>query len=138
MPHLSILLLRHNGTGITHFPLRPAPLITTVLLTLGMFLFLGGMVIWQSVQLHEQQQWNAQRQSQQIQIHERMEIAASQAERVEVLENRVQDLRDQLATLETHSQKKSATQQNLLYHIQQIHSLACQQGSYQCLTLIHI
>ena len=27
---------------------------------------------------------------------------------------------------------KSATQQNLLYHIQQIHSLACQQGSYQC------
>ena len=132
MPHLSILLLRHNGTGITHFPLRPAPLITAVLLTLGMFLFLGGMVIWQSVQLHEQQQWNAQRQSQQIHIHERMEIAASQAERVEVLENRVQDLRDQLATLETHSQKKSATQQNLLYHIQQIHSLACQQGSYQC------
>ena len=81
MPHLSILLLRHNGTGITHFPLRPTPLITAVLLTLGMFLFLGGMVIWQSVQLHEQQQWNAQRQSQQIHIHERMEIAASQAER---------------------------------------------------------
>merc|ERR1712091_476176 len=73
------------------------------------------MLIWQSVQLHEQQQWNAQRQSQQIHIHERMEIAASQAERVEVLGNRVQELRDQLATLETHSQKKSATQQILLY-----------------------
>ena len=56
---------------------------TAVLLTLGLFLFLW-MVIWQSVQLHEQQQWNAQRQSQQIHIHERMEIAASQAERVEV------------------------------------------------------
>ena len=50
MPHLSILLLRHNGTGITHFPLRPALLITAVLLTSGLFLFLGGMVIWQSVQ----------------------------------------------------------------------------------------
>ena len=112
----------------SHFPLRPVPLVTAALLALGLFLFLGGMVVWQSVQLHEQQQWNAQRQSQQIHIHERMEIAASQAERVEVLENRVQELRDQLATLETHSQKKSATQQNLLYQIQQIHSLACQQG----------
>ena len=132
MPHLSILLLRHNGTGITHFPLRPVPLIAAVLLASALFLSLGGMLIWQSVQLHEQQQWNAQRQSQQIHIHERMEIAASQAERVEVLENRVRELRDQLATLETHSQKKSATQQNLLYHIRQIHSLACQQGSYQC------
>ena len=132
MPHLSILLLRHNGTGITHFPLRPVPLIAAVLLASALFLSLGGMLIWQSVQLHEQQQWNAQRQSQQIHIHERMEIAASQAERAEVLENRVRELRDQLATLETHSQKKSATQQNLLYHIQQIHSLACQQGSYQC------
>ena len=132
MPHLSILLLRHNGTGITHFPLRPIPLIAAVLLASALFLSLGGMLIWQSVQLHEQQQWNAQRQSQQIHIHERMEIAASQAERVEVLGNRVRELRDQLATLETHSQKKSATQQNLLYHIRQIHSLACQQGSYQC------
>ena len=132
MPHLSILLLRHNGTGITHFPLRSVTLITAVLLASALFLSLGGMLIWQSVQLHEQQQWNAQRQSQQIHIHERMEIAASQAERVEVLENRVRELRDQLATLETHSQKKSATQQNLLYHIRQIHSLACQQGSYQC------
>ena len=132
MPHLSILLLRHNGTGITHFPLRPVPLIAAVLLASALFLSLGGMLIWQSVQLHEQQQWNAQRQSQQIHIHERMEIAASQAERVEVLGNRVRELRDQLATLETHSQKKSATQQNLLYHIRQIHSLACQQGSYQC------
>ena len=132
MPHLSILLLRHNGSGITHFPLRPVPLIAAVLLASALFLSLGGMLIWQSVQLHEQQQWNAQRQSQQIHIHERMEIAASQAERVEVLENRVRELRDQLATLETHSQKKSATQQNLLYHIRQIHSLACQQGSYQC------
>ena len=132
MPHLSILLLRHNGTGITHFPLRPVPLIAAALLASALFLSLGGMLIWQSVQLHEQQQWNAQRQSQQIHIHERMEIAASQAERVEVLENRVRELRDQLATLETHSQKKSATQQNLLYHIRQIHSLACQQGSYQC------
>ena len=132
MPHLSILLLRHNGTGITHFPLRPVSLITAVLLASALFLSLSGMLIWQSVQLHEQQQWNAQRQSQQIHIHERMEIAASQAERVEVLENRVRELRDQLATLETHSQKKSATQQNLLYHIRQIHSLACQQGSYQC------
>ena len=132
MPHLSILLLRHNGTGITHFPLRPVPLIAAVLLASALFLSLGGMLIWQSVQLHEQQQWNAQRQSQQIHIHERMEIAASQAERAEVLENRVRELRDQLATLETHSQKKSATQQNLLYHIRQIHSLACQQGSYQC------
>ena len=53
MPHLSILLLRHNGTGITHFPLRPVPLVTAALLALGLFLFLGGMVIWQSVQLHE-------------------------------------------------------------------------------------
>ena len=132
MPHLSILLLRHNGTGITHFPLRSVTLITAVLLASALFLSLSGMLIWQSVQLHEQQQWNAQRQSQQIHIHERMEIAASQAERVEVLENRVRELRDQLATLETHSQKKSATQQNLLYHIRQIHSLACQQGSYQC------
>ena len=132
MPHLSILLLRHNGTGITHFPLRSVTLITAVLLASVLFLSLGGMLIWQSVKLHEQQQWNAQRQSQQIHIHERMEIAASQAERVEVLENRVRELRDQLATLETHSQKKSATQQNLLYHIRQIHSLACQQGSYQC------
>ena len=132
MPHLSILLLRHNGTGITHFPLRSVTLITAVLLASALFLSLGGMLIWQSVQLHEQQQWNAQRQSQQIHIHERMEIAASQAERVEVLENRVRELRDQLATLETHSEKKSATQQNLLYHIRQIHSLACQQGSYQC------
>ena len=132
MPHLSILLLRHNGTGITHFPLRPVPLIAAVLLASALFLSLGGMLIWQSVQLHEQQQWNAQRQSQQIHIHERMEIAASQAERAEVLENRVRELRDQLATLETHSQKKSATQQNVLYHIRQIHSLACQQGSYQC------
>ena len=64
MPHLSILLLRHNGTGITHFPLRPALLITAVLLAIGLFLSLGGIVIWQSVQLHEQQQWDAQRQSQ--------------------------------------------------------------------------
>ena len=114
MPHLSILLLRHNGTGITHFLVSVTVHRSPACIRL--FLSLGGMVIWQSVQLHEQQQWNAQRQSQQIHIHERMEIAASQAERVEVLENRVQELRDQLATLETHSQKKTPPAKSSVPH----------------------
>lgn len=132
MQHFSVLLLRHRGTGVTHYPIRLRSLLLTLISIGGLVALLLSLVVWQALRLQEQEKWVGNHQSQQIHLNERLEIAASQAERVQVLENRVQEMRGQLATYELHLRKKGATEQNILYQIRELHRLMCQQGSYQC------
>lgn len=125
------MLMRHHNSSVSHYPLRPLYLWGALGGSISLLMILLATVVWQATELGYYKAIS-QKPSQQTQIHERMEAAASQASRVQVLESQVQELRTQLEFQEVSFHKQQALSDNIYDQIQQIHFTLCSQSSYQC------